>query len=281
MSRVNDRPRTKPSSSAGTRRPASADKRQGPPPPLSSHAAWDGGPTGRDPVAILTAQETTRVPELIAIRHERMSISPFAFFRGSAAVMAADLANTPTTDLRVQLCGDAHLSNFGGYQSPEREMVFDINDFDETLPGPFEWDVKRLAASMVIAARERFKRKECRAAAIAAARRYREAMLTFAQLGELDVWYSRLDYASGIGEWGSLAGPKALKTLQKNVAKARQKDSGRAYQRLVHEVGGRTAFVSDPPLDRALGRAHPRPQPGERRAGFPGWCRAQLPHHAP
>ncbi len=215
---------------------------------MSSHAAWDGGPAGRDPVAILTAQETTRVPELIAIRHERMSVSPFAFFRGAAAVMAADLSATPTTGFRVQLCGDAHLANFGGYQSPEREMVFDINDFDETAPGPFEWDVKRLVASMVVAGRDHFKRKECRAAALAAARRYRAAMLSFAQLGELDVWYSRLDASTGIAEWERLAGAKAVKTLRKNVAKARQKDSARAYRQLVHEVGGRIAFVSDPPL---------------------------------
>jgi uncharacterized protein (DUF2252 family) len=199
-------------------------------------------------VAILTAQETTRVPELIAIRHERMSVSPFTFYRGSAAIMAADLVNTPTTDLMVQLCGDAHLSNFGGYESPEREMVFDINDFDETLPGPFEWDVKRLAASMVIAAREHFKRKQCRAAAVAAARRYREAMLAFAQVPELDVWYSHLDVSSAIAQWAGLAGEKAVKQLQKSVAKARQKDSARAYRQLVHEVGGRIAFVSDPPL---------------------------------
>ncbi len=233
---------------ANAARPAPSGARRGPLPPLSSHAAWDGGPSGRDPVAILTAQETNRVPELIAIRHERMSVSPFTFFRGSAAVMAADLVDTPTTDLRVQLCGDAHLSNFGGYQSPEREMVFDINDFDETIPGPFEWDVKRLAASMVVASRPHFKRKDCRAAAVAAARRYRQAMLAFAQAGELEVWYSHLDVSSAIGEWAGLAGQKAVKLVQKNVAKARQKDSARAYRQLVHDVGGRIAFVSDPPL---------------------------------
>ena len=239
MSSVTNQAQTNPTSEiGGVKRPAPAGARRGPLPPLGSHAAWDGGPSGRDPVAILTGQETTRVPELIAIRHERMSVSPFTFFRGSAAVMAADLVNTPSTDLRVQLCGDAHLSNFGGYQSPEREMVFDINDFDETVPGPFEWDVKRLAASMFIAAREHFKRKECRAAAVAAARRYRQAMLAFAQTGELDVWYSRLDVSSTIAEWGGLAGEKAVKQVQKNVAKARQKDSSRAYRQLVREVGG-------------------------------------------
>ncbi len=249
MTSVTDQPRNKPSARAASARSvAPSGTKRAPLPPLGSHAAWDGGASGRDPVAILTAQETTRVPELIAIRHERMSVSPFTFFRGSAAVMAADLVDTPTTDLRVQLCGDAHLSNFGGYQSPEREMVFDINDFDETAPGPFEWDVKRLAASMVVAARPHFKRKECRAAAVAAARRYRQAMLTFAQAGELDVWYSRLDVGSALSEWAGLAGEKAVKAVQKNVAKARQKDSARAYRQLVREVGGRIAFVSDPPL---------------------------------
>jgi uncharacterized protein (DUF2252 family) len=249
VSSVTNQPRNSRSSGAASARGAtSAGTRRSPLPPLGSHAAWDGGASGRDPVAILTAQETTRVPELIAIRHERMSVSPFTFYRGSAAVMAADLVDTPTTDLQVQLCGDAHLSNFGGYQSPEREMVFDINDFDETLPGPFEWDVKRLAASMVIAARPHFKRKECRAAAVAAARRYRQAMLAFAQSGELDVWYSRLDVSSVVTQWAGLAGDKAVKAVQKNVAKARQKDSARAYRQLVREVGGRIAFVSDPPL---------------------------------
>ncbi len=154
MSSVTNQPRNdRSSAAAGARSVTPSGSKRAPLPPLGSHAAWDGGPSSRDPVATLTAQETTRVPELIAIRHERMSVSPFTFFRGSAAVMAADLVNTPTTDLRVQLCGDAHLSNFGGYQSPEREMVFDINDFDETTPGPFEWDVKRLAASVVVAAR--------------------------------------------------------------------------------------------------------------------------------
>jgi uncharacterized protein (DUF2252 family) len=249
MSSVSDRPGTDLSSSAAsTRRTRRSEAGPSPLPPLSSHAAWDGGPSGRDPVAILTGQETTRVPELIAIRHERMSVSPFAFYRGSAAVMASDLANTPSTDLRVQLCGDAHLANFGGFQSPERDMVFDINDFDETLPGPFEWDVKRLAASIIVAGREQFKRKECRAAALAAARRYREALLKFSQLGELEVWYSRLDVSSGIQEWARLAGAKAVKTTQKNVAKARQKDSTRAYRQLVRELNGRIAFVSDAPL---------------------------------
>ncbi len=240
MTSVKDRPRT--------RRPSAAAVGRRPLPPLESHAGWDGEAFDRDPVATLLGQEETRVPELIAVRHERMGVSPFTFFRGAAAVMAADLANTPTTDLRVQLCGDAHLSNFGGYQSPEREMVFDINDFDETLPGPFEWDVKRLAASMVIAGRDRFKPKECRQAALSASRSYREAMLDFAQLGELAVWYSRLDTSSVMQKWQRLAGSKAAKAFRRNVAKARRKDSSRAYQRLVHEVGNRITFVSDPPL---------------------------------
>ena len=150
----------------------------------SAQAAWQPPADRADPVKILRAQEATRVPEFVPIRHGRMLVSPFTFYRGAAAVMAADLAATPTAGLRVQLCGDAHLSNFGGFASPERELVFDVNDFDETAPGPFEWDVKRLAASIEIAARERgFDSRTRQAAVIATVGEYRGAMQRFAGNG--------------------------------------------------------------------------------------------------
>ena len=167
--------------------------------PRSSHADFGIPPGHRDPVEILEEQAAQRVPELVPVRYGRMLTSPFAFFRGAAAIMAADLAATPRSGLQVQLCGDAHLSNFGGFASPERELVFDINDFDETLPGPWEWDVKRLAASLEIAARESGF-KPGRAPARRASRRvrgYREAMRGFAAMRNLDVWYARVD-AAGI-----------------------------------------------------------------------------------
>jgi uncharacterized protein (DUF2252 family) len=162
--------------------------------PRSSHAVWKPSPGRRDPVVILREQEAERVPELVPIRHERMIESPFTFFRGAAAVMAEDLASTPVSGLRVQACGDAHLLNFGIYATPERRLVFDVNDFDETLPAPFEWDVKRLAASVVVAARTRgFAAHSCRRAARAAATAYRTRIAELAQMGHLEVWYSRLD----------------------------------------------------------------------------------------
>ncbi len=162
--------------------------------PHEAQGVWEPTADRTDPVWILEDQATTRVPELVPIRYGRMLASAFAFYRGGAAIMAADLAGLPRSGLRAQLCGDAHLSNFGGFASPERDLIFDINDFDETLPGPWEWDVKRLAASIVIAGRDRgFKAKESRAAARSAAAQYREAMTAFAGMRRLDVWYSRLD----------------------------------------------------------------------------------------
>ena len=161
--------------------------------PRSSHAGFELA-EDRDPVAILEAQAPSRVPELVPLRYGRMLVSPFTFYRGAAAVMAHDLASTPRAGLRVQLCGDAHLSNMGGYASPERALVFDLNDFDETLPGPFEWDVKRLAASFEIAGRDRnFSDAERSAAVLASVRSYREWMRTLAGATNLDVWYARLD----------------------------------------------------------------------------------------
>ena len=160
----------------------------------SSQANWAPELDRVDPLQVLAEQDATRVPQLVPVRYGRMLASPFTFYRGAAAIMAADLAAGPNSGLRVQLCGDAHLSNFGVFQAPDRRLVFDINDFDETLPGPFEWDVKRLTASLVIGARDRgFSAAECEAAALAAAGTYRTAMAGFAAMKELDVWYARID----------------------------------------------------------------------------------------
>jgi uncharacterized protein (DUF2252 family) len=217
--------------------------------PRASHGEWEPAKGRRDPVSVLEAQAETRVPELVPIRYGRMLASPFTFFRGAAAIMAMDLATTPDSGLRVQTCGDAHLSNFGAFAAPDRRLVLDVNDFDETLPGPWEWDVKRLAASFEIAGRDReFTPKETRAAVLAAAREYREAMRTFAAMGNLDVWYARLDAEALIADLAKVAGRKQVKTAEKSVAKAQKKNSLKAFDRLVHEVDGEPRIISDPPL---------------------------------
>src|SRR3954453_14281873 len=217
--------------------------------PRSSHASWEA-PEGRaDPVAILESQAHSRVPELVPIRYGRMSASPFAYFRGAAAVMAADLATTPVSGLRVQACGDAHLSNFGIFAAPDRRLVVDINDFDETLPGPWEWDLKRLVASFAIAGRDRdFSPTQTRAAVLRAARAYREAMGEVPAMGNLDVWYARLDVDTALAELSKVASRKELEAVRKNVAKAGKKNSLKAFDRLVREVDGEPRIISDPPL---------------------------------
>jgi uncharacterized protein (DUF2252 family) len=216
--------------------------------PRSAHAAWEPPEDRADPVAILERQARSRVPELVPIRYGRMAVSPFAFFRGAAAVMSADLSRTPVSGLRVQACGDAHLSNFGAFAAPDRRLVFDLNDFDESLPGPWEWDVKRLTASFAIAGRERgFKRREREAAVLTAARSYREAMRAFASMRNLEVWYARLDIDEAIGEIDG-EDPKEVKRVRKGVAKARTKDSLRALEKLTHVVDGELRIVSEPPL---------------------------------
>ena len=183
------------------------------------------------------------------LRNERMSQSPFAFFRGSAAVMASDLAATPSSGIRVQLCGDAHLSNFGGYASPDRALVFDLNDFDETLPGPWEWDVKRLVTSVEIAARDReYGDRKRRDIVLATARAYRRAMRGFASARLLDVWYSRITLADIRDSLGSSARSKDLSAFDRQVDKAMHKDSARATSKLTEVIGGRPRFRSDPPL---------------------------------
>jgi len=219
--------------------------------PRSSHADWRPEAKREDPVAQLQEQAKSRVPELVPIRYGRMLRSPFAFFRGAAAVMAADLAGGgPVSGLRAQLCGDAHLSNFGGFASPEREMLFDINDFDETLPGPWEWDLKRLAASLQIAGEDRqLDGVHCREAVVWGVRSYREAMQSFAAMTNLAVWYARLEAEQILAmaaQWG--AGAKRVKALEKNIAKARAKDSERALGKLTESVDGELRFVSAPPL---------------------------------
>jgi uncharacterized protein (DUF2252 family) len=214
----------------------------------SSHAVWEPADGRADPVAILERQARSRVPELVPIRYGRMSASPFAFFRGAAAVMAADLATTPVSGLRVQVCGDAHLSNFGAFAAPDRRLVFDLNDFDESLPGPWEWDVKRLAASFAIAGRENgLKRKERAVPLLTAARSYREAMRAFASQSNLEVWYARLDVEAVMAEIEA-GDPDAVKQVRKGVAKARSKDSLRALEKLTEEVDGELRIVSQPPL---------------------------------
>ena len=217
--------------------------------PRSRQAEGIPAAESRDPVEVLEAQAKTRAPELVPIRHGRMLASAFAFYRGAAAIMAADLADTPTSGLEVQLCGDAHLENFGAYAAPDRQLVFDCNDFDETLPGPWEWDVKRLAASFAVAGRERgFGEADRRSVVATAVRGYREAMRRFANEGNLDVWYERLDISAIVEQWSDAATKKERKRFERNVAKARTKDSMRAFSKLTHEVNGDVRIISAPPL---------------------------------
>ena len=217
--------------------------------PRASQAAWNPSARTQQPLDLLAEQATTRVPELVPIRYGRMAASPFAYYRGAALPMAADLATLPHTDLNVQLCGDAHLSNFGGFASPEREMLFDVNDFDETLPGPFEWDVKRLAASLEVAARGRaFDSLTARNLVVAGVRSYRQAIRSFAGMSNLAVWYARLDVNEVISRWGGSVGKKVADEVQRNVARAQSKDQIKARAKLCRMVDGEQRFVSDPPL---------------------------------
>lgn len=222
--------------------------------PRSVHANWQPAEGRPDPVDLLREQGRTRLQELLPIRYERMSASPFAFYRGSAVVMASDLATTPTTGITVQDCGDAHISNFGLFSSPERRTVFDINDFDETARGPWEWDVKRLATSVEICGRDRgFSEEARRSIVLACAQGYREGMRTFAQMGNLAVWYAHLDVDSLQNELrtsGEL--PKEeraeIKVAERAVEKAKRKDNGRAIAKLTEVVDGQLRIVSDPPI---------------------------------
>jgi uncharacterized protein (DUF2252 family) len=215
--------------------------------PLESHGEFSPG-RGRDPVGLLLGQAESRVPELVPVRHGRMLVSPFTFYRGAALPMAADLAGTPASGLRVQLCGDAHLSNFGAFASPERRLVFDVNDFDETLPGPFEWDIKRLAASLAVAGRASgFPAKARRKIALAAAERYRTAMREFAAQPFLDVWYAHLDIEPAVAEFRSQVKAKRFKLAESLLAKAHTSDSTKALDKLTTMVDGQRRFISTPP----------------------------------
>ena len=216
--------------------------------PLESHAEFVAG-RSRDPVGLLLGQAKSRVPELVPVRHGRMLVSPFTFYRGAALPMAADLAGTPASGLRVQLCGDAHLSNFGAFASPERRLVFDVNDFDETLPGPFEWDVKRLAASLAVAGRDNgFPAKDRRKIILAAAEGYRTAMRGFAEQPFLEVWYAHLDIEPALSEFRSQVKASRLKEAQKLLAKAHTADSTKALGKLTAMVDGQRRIISDPPM---------------------------------
>jgi uncharacterized protein (DUF2252 family) len=217
--------------------------------PRSAHGEWSPGPDRADPAALLAAQETTRLPDLVPLRHERMLASPFTFYRGAAVIMAADLGATANTGLRVQACGDAHLSNFGGFSAPDRALVFDVNDFDETSPGPFEWDVKRLGASFEIAARAReLTNKEARTLTLRAASTYREAMVDFAGKTNLEVWYARFDVQRVFDEFRAQATPTEVKRFEKLTAKAQSKDNMKAFKKLTELVDGEHRIKSDPPV---------------------------------
>jgi uncharacterized protein (DUF2252 family) len=217
--------------------------------PRSSHAVFKPPARRPDPIKLLERQAKTRVPELVPIRYGRMLVSPFTFYRGAAMIMASDLTTTPRSGLTVQCCGDAHLSNFGVFASPERRLVFDLNDFDETLPGPWEWDVKRLAVSMLIAARDdNFSAKDQDRIVLDTVEGYRTAMARFAGMKNLDVWYAHLDIDRALQELGSQLKAKTVKRTEKTLAKARTKDSMSAFSKLTHVVDGETRIIAEPPL---------------------------------
>jgi uncharacterized protein (DUF2252 family) len=229
----------------------------------SGHRDWTPAADRPTPRGTLAEQDAGRVPVLVPIRYGRMLESPFSFFRGAAAIMAADLATMPQTGLEVQLCGDAHLSNFGLFAAPDRRIVFDVNDFDETLPGPFEWDVKRLAASLVVAGRERgCDEAQRRSAALAAMREYRKAMRSFARMRDLDVWYARLDVELLFRHVRPDAAKREMRVFGKRLDKVRHKDSLRALSKLSCQVEGTRRIVSDPPLivpvEELAGSGHER-----------------------
>jgi uncharacterized protein (DUF2252 family) len=217
--------------------------------PRSSHAAWVEPPDRPDPLSILEDQAGQRVPDLVPIRYGRMLASPFAYFRGAAAPMAWDLAHTPTTDIQVQCCGDAHLMNFGMFAAPDRRLVFDVNDFDETLPGPFDWDVKRLAASFAVAAEDNgFATTTARASARSCAHSYRVEMANFAKMRFLDAWYYRVDVESMASIFDALQPKRAARRRRKDIDKARRHTSQQALVKLCALVDGEYAIKPDYPV---------------------------------
>ena len=224
-----------------------------------SHREWSE-PAGRtEPVALLEEQGKARIAQLLPIRYARMAASPFAFFRGSAAIMAADLAAMPRSGLTAQLCGDAHVANFGGFAAPDRELVFDLNDFDETLPGPWEWDVKRLGASIAIAGRDAgLGGRDRRSAVAGAGHAYREAMRDFSDMRNLDVWYSRLGSDEILARARAGLGEKAARKLERDMERAERKNSLRALDKLTKRADGGVRLISDPPLMVPLAELLPR-----------------------
>ncbi len=213
--------------------------------PRSAHLDWEPSPDRADPIDVLDAQAVSRAPELVPIRYGRMAESPFAFFRGGAAIMAQDLATTPATGLWVQACGDAHVSNFGKFATPERNLVFDINDFDETLPGPWEWDVKRLTASLAVVARGHgFSPAQCDEVVTTATRTYRQRMAEAADKSTLELWYDRIHVKDVIAHFPRRYRPR----VRRDVRKAQRKDHVRAVAKLTKTVDGQVRFAEDPPL---------------------------------
>jgi uncharacterized protein (DUF2252 family) len=227
--------------------------------PRESHAGFDPPADRPDPIALLEEQAASRLPELVPVRYGRMSVSRFAFFRGAALVMASDLAGTPVSGLGVQACGDAHLSNFGIFGSAERRLVFDVNDFDETLPGPWEWDLKRLAASLEVAARGRgFADKDRRKIVMGAVARYRLAMRDFAGQPDLAVWYARADMDELRAQFETQLKKRQRTVVDKSLAKARTRDSMQELAKLTRMVDGRPRIISDPPLIVPVDEVVPR-----------------------
>ncbi|HEY8042773.1 MAG TPA: DUF2252 domain-containing protein [Streptosporangiaceae bacterium] len=217
--------------------------------PRESHAQWQPPANRPDPVELLISQGESRVPDLVPVRYGRMMVSPFTYYRGAALPMASDLASTPATGIYVQACGDAHLSNFGLFGSPERKLIFDVNDFDETVPGPWEWDVKRLAASLEVAARENgFSDKDRRKIVLASAARYRQVMRTLAGQGNLDVWYTQVDMDDFRARFDSMLKETQRKKLDKGLAKARTRDSMQELGKLTRMEDGHPRIISDPPV---------------------------------
>lgn len=242
--------------------------------PRSAHAAFEPSSRGFDPLTVLETQSAARVPELVPLRYGRMTESPFRFYRGAAAIMAADLATTPDSGITTQLCGDAHLLNFRLLASPERNLVFDINDFDETLPGPWEWDVKRLAASLVIAARANgFTDRERSRIVRATVRSYRESMARFAGMGNLEVWYAKIDEARLRAVAAAQLADRGRRNLDRALSKARTRDSQQVLRKLTRWSGGRPRIVSDPPLVVPLADLMPEAERAETEDTFRGLVR--------
>ncbi len=213
--------------------------------PRTSHGEWATASDRPDPISLLEESNRTRVPELVPIRYGRMSISPFTFLRGSAIVMASDLAHTPISGIKLQICGDAHVSNFGGFATPERNLVFDVNDFDETLPGPWEWDVKRLAASIVVAGRQNgYTAQENRQAVVGSIQEYHQLMQSMAGMCALDVWYQHIDFEQLMG----MAKRKGRELLLKEEKKASRRTSEGVFPKLAEVVDGQYRIKDEPPL---------------------------------